>query len=162
VFLLLRLSAEREFSVALNQPYPNDLPLHFAGFPADGSYGDLLIVVLHKLVGAGSHTIMDKTHDAALMMGPEDFERPLHRAHENKKGRLNYYPRLPPSGGVGARAAGHAAQYHPGGNDSKRKEHQLARHVQHFPGCAALRQPGLLPVSKLSLDLTLPVPGRCC
>ena len=53
-FVLLRLSGERNFSVALNMPYKAQLPVDMPLFK--GSHADLVIIVLHKLMVSG----MDK------------------------------------------------------------------------------------------------------
>ena len=46
VFILLRLSGEREFSVSLNKPYTMDLPVDMPQF--SGTHADLLIIVNNK------------------------------------------------------------------------------------------------------------------
>ncbi|CAN0045672.1 unnamed protein product, partial [Phaeothamnion confervicola] len=51
-YILLKLSGERAFGVALNQPYAQRLPVDLPLFT--GNYADLLIVALHKLVVSGS------------------------------------------------------------------------------------------------------------
>ncbi len=69
VFILLRLSGEREFSVLLNRPYlPNTLPLpDLAPLTAGGaagagaSYADVLLIVAHKLI------VSSATHLDALL-----------------------------------------------------------------------------------------------
>src|SRR5262245_51895593 len=48
VFILLRLSGERDFCVALNRDYTIRLPLDVPRF--EGTYADLLIVVAHKVI----------------------------------------------------------------------------------------------------------------
>ena len=53
-FVLLKLSGERSFSVALNKPYKAQLPVDMPLFK--GSHADLVVVVLHKLMVDG----MDK------------------------------------------------------------------------------------------------------
>jgi hypothetical protein len=53
-FVLLKLSGERSFSVALNKPYKAQLPVDMPLFK--GSHADLVVVVLHKLMVGG----MDK------------------------------------------------------------------------------------------------------
>jgi hypothetical protein len=59
-FILLKLSGERNFGVALNEPFsahlPTDLPLF------KGTHADLLLVVLHKLVVSGSHRLQGLYH----------------------------------------------------------------------------------------------------
>ncbi|KNC46158.1 uncharacterized protein AMSG_00277 [Thecamonas trahens ATCC 50062] len=47
-FVLLRLSAERGFGVALNTPYAGELPLALPAF--DGTYADVLVLTVHTLV----------------------------------------------------------------------------------------------------------------
>lgn len=54
-FTLLKLSGERNFSVALNKPYHLQLPVDIPLFT--GSYADLLIIVLHKLVVSGTEKL---------------------------------------------------------------------------------------------------------
>jgi len=53
-FVLLKLSGERSFSVALNKPYKTQLPVDMPIFK--GSHADLVIVTVHKLMVDG----MDK------------------------------------------------------------------------------------------------------
>lgn len=51
-FVLLLLSGERSFSVALNRPFSQRLPTDLPSF--SGNHADLLIVTCHKLVVNGS------------------------------------------------------------------------------------------------------------
>jgi hypothetical protein len=51
-FTLLLLSGERSFGVALNRSYDEKLPADMPLF--EGSYADLLLIVMHKLVVDGS------------------------------------------------------------------------------------------------------------
>jgi hypothetical protein len=50
VFILLRLSGERDFCVALNKPFNVKLPL--SDFPrfAGGTFADVLVIVTHKVI----------------------------------------------------------------------------------------------------------------
>jgi len=50
-FVLLKLSGERAFSVALNKPYEEKLPTDLPLF--EGTHADLVIVVLHRMVVSG-------------------------------------------------------------------------------------------------------------
>ena len=50
-FTLLKLSGERNFGVALNQPYQLTLPVDVP--PFTGNYSDLLVIVLHKMIVSG-------------------------------------------------------------------------------------------------------------
>lgn len=50
-FILLKLSGERSFGVALNKPYALRLPVDLPLFT--GSHADLLIIVLHKMIVSG-------------------------------------------------------------------------------------------------------------
>lgn len=50
-FMLLKLSGERAFGVALNKPYVLHLPVDVPMF--SGNHADLLIIVLHKLIVSG-------------------------------------------------------------------------------------------------------------
>jgi len=52
-FLLLLLSGERGFGIGLNEPYLQDLYLHDAPKMLNCNHGDLLIIVLHKLIVDG-------------------------------------------------------------------------------------------------------------
>lgn len=47
-FILLSLSGSREFGVALNRPFDIKVPLDYPVF--QGSFGELLILVLHKVI----------------------------------------------------------------------------------------------------------------
>ncbi len=51
-FILLLLSGERAFGVGLNRPFAAKLPAEMPLF--EGTYADMLIIVLHKLVVDGS------------------------------------------------------------------------------------------------------------
>ncbi|CAK8986685.1 Protein HID1 (HID1 domain-containing protein) (Protein hid-1 homolog) [Durusdinium trenchii] len=53
-FVLLLLSGERNFGVALNRSYPDTLPLDGAPKMSDTNHGDLLVVVLNKLIFDGN------------------------------------------------------------------------------------------------------------
>jgi len=50
-FLLLKLSGDREFAVALNKPFRVQLPVDMPLFT--GSHGDLVLITLHKLIVNG-------------------------------------------------------------------------------------------------------------
>mmetsp|Transcript_15653 Transcript_15653/g.25602 ORF Transcript_15653/g.25602 Transcript_15653/m.25602 type:complete len:597 (-) Transcript_15653:1569-3359(-) len=54
VFLLLLLSADRNFGVGLNKVYRNTLRLESAPVMSNVNYGDLLIIVLHKVIVDGN------------------------------------------------------------------------------------------------------------
>ena len=51
-FILLLLSGERNFGVALNKPFLHKLPVQLPLF--DGNHADLLVVVFHKLIVNGA------------------------------------------------------------------------------------------------------------
>ena len=56
VFVLLLLSGEREFAVALNSPYDGSLPAALPAFT--GSHADLLVITLHKMVVASDARVV--------------------------------------------------------------------------------------------------------
>lgn len=62
-FILLLLSGERNFGVALNKPFTTQLPVKLALFT--GNHADLLVVVFHKLVVNGSKKL--KTLHSCLL-----------------------------------------------------------------------------------------------
>lgn len=51
-FTLLKLSGDRNFGVALNRPYSLRLPVDMPLFT--GTFGDLLVISLHKMIVNGS------------------------------------------------------------------------------------------------------------
>lgn len=50
-FILLKLSGERQFSVALNKPFEEKLPTDLPRF--EGTHADFVVVVLHRMVVSG-------------------------------------------------------------------------------------------------------------
>ena len=63
VFLLLLLSGERNFGVRLNAPWQSKAALDVPSF--NGSHGDLLIIVFHKLITSG-HARISSLYDCLL------------------------------------------------------------------------------------------------
>jgi hypothetical protein len=55
-FLLLKLSGERSFGVALNKPFTTKLPTDLPLF--SGGHGDLVAITLHKLVVNGAYKLV--------------------------------------------------------------------------------------------------------
>jgi len=53
-FLILLLSGERSFGVGLNRPYAQDLPLQGAPKMHQPNFGDLMVVVFHKIIVDGT------------------------------------------------------------------------------------------------------------
>jgi len=58
--VILKLSCERDFCIALNQRYPGDLPIDIPKF--DGTYADLLILICHKLMMSSEEILKSVFH----------------------------------------------------------------------------------------------------
>lgn len=79
-FILLLLSGERNFGVALNQPYTESLPVDLPRF--SGTHGDLLFIVLHKLFVSGASRLSTLYSSVPASCAPvrPSAPRPTHRA----------------------------------------------------------------------------------